>query len=115
MKNLNTAAKDTQTNLLEEFKELLGITEDNKVHKLITRLYVEIRLKPLTNKYNINSKTFNELSDTIHKNYLTKDYSIDKMVDSVYNYVNQNKKMPTEAYIKDIEALLEDYYEEDLL
>ena len=37
------------------------------------------------------------------------------IIDAIYNYYNQNHKSPTKAYMEDVQALLEDYYEEELL
>ena len=105
----------TMTNLLEEFKSLLGITDDKKAHKVITRLYIEDRMQPVVIKYNINNTKLTTMCDLIHKAYMSEDYSLDKIIDAIYNYYNQNHKSPTKAYLEDITALLEDYYEEELL
>ena len=85
---------------------------DEKMHKVITRLYLEDRLQPAIKKYKINKRDYNVMCETLHKHYLEEDYSIDKMLDAVYNYINAHRTIPNKQYLDDILALLEDYSED---
>ena len=79
---------------------------------MLTRLYVGIRLNKIMDKADVSIYTYNMICDTLHNAYVKDNYSLDKMIDAVYNYINYNTVAPTFFILKDIQAFLEDYCEE---
>jgi hypothetical protein len=86
------------------------------VDDTVSKLYLRQRLKviqPTYYKTKADKRDFNDVCDYLHKHFITKQYSIDAMVNATIRYCNINKRPPTKFMFEhDIEALLEDYAEE---
>ena len=102
----------TTIDLLEEFNELFNLKTDEQSEKVIARLYLGMRLKKIIGKYSIQKHTCNFICKTLFEYYEKENYSLDKMIDAVYNFININYNAPTAHVLSDIIGFLEDYSEE---
>lgn len=83
------------------------------IEEMIVKAYAGWRLKPLIGHLDISEKRYNNIVELIIEKYLEEDYSLDLIINAVYNYINSNKHSPSDRLLTDdIEALLQDYAEE---
>lgn len=99
---------------LDELTELQCVTmqDDDEIEETVVFLYLAIRLKPLLGKYKINENKINNIASFLADYYFDKSISLDIMINSIYNYINQHKKYPPDKVMSDnIEILLNKYAE----
>lgn len=76
----------------------------------IAYLYTGIRLKPIYGKLKITKSEFDTLCIDIVNQYLNNDYSLDCMINAVYNYINKENDYPASVTLNDgIESFLLNY------
>lgn len=73
-------------------------------------LYVGMRLKPILSAIKITHPEFDYLCDDIVQAYVEDDYTLDCLINAVYNYINKNKTYPPCNCFNDgIEIFLKEY------
>ena len=91
---------------------VVSAQDDDEIEETVIFLYLGIRLKPLLGKYNINEDKVNEIATQLADNYFDKSLSLDLMINSIYNYINNHKQCPSDELLSDnIEILLSNYLE----
>lgn len=100
-------------NALDELDNLaimLSLDEDTDLEEYIVTYYTAMRLKPLMELDNINENYINNIADHLIDNYFIYGYSLDLMINAIYNYANKNKRCPSNKLLTDdIEILLKEY------
>lgn len=95
--------------LMQEHQVETGLQGDF-LDEEIKFLYTGMRLKPIYSKLKMNKKEFNSLCNVIMEAHTDCDYSLDCMINAVYNYVNKNGSYPPfGCFNDDIEMFLENY------
>jgi hypothetical protein len=98
--------------ILEELEQIYGI--EIEVEETVIYGYIAIRLKPLLGKHGISKEKINKMCEHIAQNYFDRNVSIDYSVNAVYNYINFNKKSPSDnLFTTNLTEFLDDYAEED--
>ena len=76
----------------------------------IAYLYTGIRLKPIYTTLNMKKNAFDDLCNTIVQHFVNNDYSLDCIINAVYNYINENETYPANRLLNDnIEMFLQKY------
>lgn len=96
-------------NLLDDLAIVLNIDVDD-LEPYIIKSYIALRLKPLLGiKYMTESK-LNYLANIFSTMYFMEDYTLDFLINSVYNYINATGKCPANNLLNDdIETFLKEY------
>lgn len=97
---------------LESLDDLTIMTcmEEDLVEEYVIKCYLAIRMKPLVGIAGANVNRVNNMAEFLFQNYKQNEYSIDLMVNAVYNYINEHKHCPTDKLLSDdIEILLDEY------
>lgn len=100
---------------MDEYDDLLEMMclDPNEAEEYIIKYYLVIRLNPLLNTAGINRNKLNNIIDFFTDNYLDYNYSLDIMVNALYNYINKKKTCPSNKSLSDdIETFLKDYANE---
>lgn len=97
-------------NLLDDLAICLNIDAED-VEPFVIKCYIALRLQPLLDTVPGATKTkLNALANIIATYYFMEDYSIDNLINSVYNYINITNKCPTNNLLNDdIETFLQEY------
>ena len=99
-------------NLLEDLPIILNIDEEN-VQEYIVKAYLALRLKPLSGIKGATDQKLNALANIFYNLYLKKNYTLDTLINTVYNYINATDKCPPNHFFtNDIETFLETYGEQ---
>lgn len=97
------------TDLMAEHQVETGLT-GQLLEEEVAFLYTGIRLKAILPKINSNNKEFDNLCNAIVEQFTNNDYSLDCMINAVYNYINTHKFSPPISCINDdIEIFLNKY------
>ena len=76
----------------------------------IAFLYTGIRLRPIYGSLNLNKTVFDNICSSVVKHYIDEDYSLDCIINALYNYINKCKTYPPESLLCDnIEIFLKEY------
>lgn len=95
--------------LMQEHQLETGL-QGKLLEEEIAFLYTGIRLKPLITPYRITKADFDELCSAIVKQHIDNNYSLDCIINSIYNYVNTHKFYPPiNRFDDDIEIFLKKY------
>ena len=95
---------------LEDLAIMLNLDNDDDLANEIVKYYVIYRTKDLLNNKKVTEDEYKEIVEGVMTNFFLYDISIDLMINSVYNYIEKNKKCPTTALLNDdITVLLENY------
>ena len=95
--------------LMQEHQLETGL-QGKLLEEEVAFLYTGIRLKPLITPYRISKSDFDELCSEIVKQNITNNYSLDCIINSIYNYCNVHKFCPPIHRISDdIEIFLKKY------
>jgi hypothetical protein len=98
-----------ETDILNELAIVLNIDPDD-VEPYIIIGYLALRLNPLLNVQGITKEQINELIDAFSTMYFTEDYTLDILINAVYNYINATGKCPpNELFDDNIETFLKEY------
>ena len=103
------------TEALEAFQITYNIdkTDIESTTEEITVLYVAMRLEPIIGVYDINENRYNNICNNVVNANMQHNISLDLIINSVYNYINEEKHGPSDKLLTtDIEKFLEDYSEE---
>lgn len=99
------------TNTLQDIAIAMNLDEDT-TQEYIIKGYITIRLLPLEGVVGISKDKINRITDFLYTHFIDNEYTIDKMVNAIYNYINIVKYCPSDTLLTDnIEILLEDYAE----
>ena len=94
---------------LNELAIILNVDPDDVEPYIITG-YLALRLNPLLNVQGITKKQIDKLIDTFSTMYFIEDYTLDILINAVYNYINATGKCPpNELFDDNIETLLKEY------
>ncbi len=97
------------TNVLENLSIVLNIDED-LIEEYVIKAYLAIRMKPLIGTAGITENRINNIADFLADHYFDHQYSLDVLVNAIYNYINANKHCPSDKLLTDdIEILLDQY------
>lgn len=96
--------------LLDEYKRNELFDNNDELEENIIYLYMAIRLKPLLNHKSITTKVIDDIANYLADAYFDYEYSLDLMINAVYNFINQNKTYPSPNLLSDnIETFLQEY------
>jgi hypothetical protein len=99
-------------NLTDDLAIALNIDND-EVEKYIIKAYTVSRLKPLLGTHGATEQKLNALTNIFYGLYTIKDYTLDILINSVYNYINAtNRCPPNNLFTDNIETFLEEYGQE---
>jgi hypothetical protein len=102
----------TALNLLTELPIILNI-DDDMLEEYVVKCYLALRLRPLLGITGATEQKINAVSNIFTQLYLKKDYTLDFLINAVYNYTNKHKKMPRNDVLNtDIDTFLKDYAEQ---
>lgn len=90
-----------------------NVDDELLLAEFIAKAYLGMRLNPLLEKRKMDKKTFNSTCELFTEYFLEENISLDILINCLYNYINTNHKCPSEKYLSDIQAFLEDYSEND--
>ena len=90
-----------------------NVDDELLLAEFIAKAYLGMRLNPLLEKRKMDKKTFNSTCELFTEYFLEENISLDILINCLYNYINTNHKCPSEQYLSDIQAFLEDYSEND--
>lgn len=97
---------------LDELDELQITTsqDDDEIEETVVYLYLAVRLKPLINQAGMNENRINNICDFFAAHYFESDISLDLMINSLYNYINEEKQCPSNLLLtENIEEFLDNY------
>lgn len=95
--------------LLQEHQLETGL-QGELLEEEIAFLYVGIRLKDMYTKLKLDKPIFNDICRLLVKHYTDENYTLDCMINALYNYTNKHKSYPPERLLNDnIEIFLKDY------
>lgn len=95
--------------VVNEFAIMLNIDED-EAEGYIIKGYIGIRLTPLKSVPGISKDKINDIADFLYVLYTDYEYSLDTMINAVYNYINTTGTYPSDKLLTDdIETLLDNY------
>ena len=95
--------------ILDDLNIMLSL-DDDKTQEYIIKCYIGTRLLPLEGVAGISKNRINNIADFIYSLYTDKEYSIDIIVNAIFNYINATKCCPSDKLLTDdIEILLDDY------
>lgn len=94
---------------LEDLAIVLNV--DNEVaEEYVIKCYLALRLKPLIGVAGINVNRANNIADFFAHHYEYDEYSLDLLINALYNYINATKHCPSDKLLTDdIETLLDEY------
>lgn len=95
--------------ILNDLSLMLSYDEE-KTQECIVKGYIAIRLSPLEGVVGISENRINNMADFLYTLYSKHEYSIDIVINAIYNYINFTKCCPSDKLLTDdIEILLDDY------
>ena len=98
-----------KTDILQDITIAMNIDEE-QAEEYVIKGYIEIRLNPLEGVVGISKDKLRDITDLLYNNFIDYDYTIDKMVNAIYNYINKVKYCPSKSLLTDnIEILLKNY------
>ena len=78
----------------------------------ILKGYIAMRLQPLEGVAGISKNRINNVTDFLYTHHIDNEYTIDTMVNAIFNYINATGCCPSDKLLTDdIETLLDDYVE----
>ena len=88
---------------LDELEELQIVTsqDDDEIEETIVYLYLAMRLKPLINQAGMNENRINNICDFFAEHYFESEISLDYMINSLYNYINEKNETPSNILLTD--------------
>lgn len=95
--------------ILEDLAIALNIDSDD-VEAHVIDYYLALRLQPLITSAGIPARKINKLIDDFAAMYFIDNYSLDILINAVYNYINTTNELPPDNLLNDnIETFLETY------
>lgn len=98
--------------VLKDLTRNYASTEDdvNEIEEYVIKAYLAIRMHPLIGIAEISENRINNIAEFFADLYFDYQYSLDILVNALYNYINTNKHCPSDKLLTDdIEILLEQY------
>ena len=96
-------------NLIKDLPIILNIDRD-ELEPLIIKGYLAIRLEPLLGIPGATETKLNAIANIFSNLYFKKGYTLDFLINAVYNYINKTNKCPPNHILNDdINAFLKEY------
>lgn len=97
--------------IINDLAIVMNLNEDD-TQEYIIKGYLALRLLPLKGIVGISENRINNIADFLYELHINHEYSLDIMINAIYNYINATKCCPSDKLLTDdIETLLEDYAE----